>query len=294
MDFLDLFRLLPRSVLYNLAHSLVPGTILLFGASYIRWNLVTAFLTFSLIDPVSKAVLVMMSVFASGYLLLTIVGGFLTVFFTLLGVMLGAAFKKGQPAYGRSIVWRRIVSRLLGEQIGRIQEPGMLGEEFKVHLKSMFDKRASFLKDTLSPLGSGPIPEELTSEMFERFVGEPVSFAASELHKAQIDAEWQAIYRIVGGSFDVVSPEMLYSILVLLSSGPLLWVLYHYWLASLFPLWIAGFSATIFGAFSALMLGLSRAVSVEFAVDRAQRADERQAAQILRILIARKEDPPKL
>jgi hypothetical protein len=83
---------------------------------------------------------------------------------------------------------------------------------------------------------------------------------------------------------------MIYSILVFLSSGPLLWVLYHYWLPSLLPIWIAGFSMTIFGAFSALMLGLSRVVSVEYAVDGAERADERQAAQILRILIARKED----
>jgi len=146
------------------------------------------------------------------------------------------------------------------------------------------------LKDTLSSRGSGPIPEELTSELFERFVGEPVSFEASELHKTQIDTEWQAIYRIVGSSMDVVSLEMYYSILVLLSAGPLLWVLYHFWL-TLFPLWVAGFSTTVFAAFSALMLGLSRAVSLEYALDPAQRADEKQASQILRMLVARNEDP---
>ena len=291
MEFLNLLRLLPGSAIQQLGYSLIPGAILLFGFSWIRWDLVTQFLAFPLLDSISKSVLVALAVLVAGYLIQAIAGGILWVLFLGIGAIVGGILKsrlKLPVTYGRSIVWRRIVGKVLGTQISSIQEPGLPLEEFKTRFKSMTEPKVAEAVRQLSSTGSKP--EEIVSELMAGLFGEPISFAAREISNDKIDAEWQAVYRILN-SYLLPRQSLqsgTYFVTVLLSSGTVLWALYHFWLTPLFPLWVAGFLTTAVGAMFATAWGFIAAFD-----EKARGEDETQAVEILRTLIA-PQNPPKV
>jgi hypothetical protein len=275
VNFVDIIRLLPRSAVHELGYSLIPGTIFLFGVSWIRWDLVTKFLAFTLIDPVSKAVLVLFGVLTSGYLLFAFVGGVLTVVFVLLGATFGAISKSRrttEDSYGTSIVWRRLASSLLGEHISEVREAGWSREQFQERLKASFDKHIH----KQSEIDQEQLKVDLTRVVF----GETADLAAGMLKQAETNSEWQSVYRILNEYFEYPQRNQIYSMNVLLSTGTVLWTLYHFWLTALFPLWVAGFAVTAWGIFHAMTYGFFSALS-----DRAKGPDEKQAVRILSVMI---------
>lgn len=295
MDLLDLVKLTPRGALSQLGYSLVPGTILLGGVTWIRWDLAEKFLASQLLDPVLKDALLLCGLEASGFLLLSL-GSFLVVFWAVAGAVLGNHIKEkfrsqakktltGGPDYGSNVPWRRLVGRLLGETIGQIQEPIASPDAFRQNFKTMIESRLAELLPSDNPLPPDlpDLREKLSSTLFE----ESSKMVIEIIDTVTISTEWQSIHRMLNARLARIPPEVGYFPAALLSSGSVMWTLYHFWLTGVIALWIAAFLTTSFGAILAICYGLGSSIP-----DFPRGADEKQGALLLNYLIPERDQPP--
>ena len=123
--------MLPRSAFYELLYSFIPGSLIVFGMIYVRFDLAQQYLSYTAVSEFSRVGFVILAALVTGFLAMGFIGGPLLVAFAFLGCGMWEIPRRlirrsddkveGAVSYGQDIIWRRLATKFLGDGITTVQ-----------------------------------------------------------------------------------------------------------------------------------------------------------------------------